>query len=139
MKRINIDRTKCISCLTCVSACKVSHNGRVACNRVVISSKQLSTPLFCRHCDLPECTYACPTGAMSQDLQTGYVNYDEKRCAACYMCVMSCSYGVLRADAQDPEIIMKCDMCKQHVPAEPQCVLNCPMKAITLEEQKEVV
>ena len=28
MKRIKIDRKKCIGCLTCTTACKVAHGGR---------------------------------------------------------------------------------------------------------------
>ena len=36
MERIKIDRSKCISCLTCVTACIVSHDSEDSRNRVVI-------------------------------------------------------------------------------------------------------
>lgn len=39
MERIKIDRSKCISCLTCVTACIVSHDSEDSRNRVVIDSK----------------------------------------------------------------------------------------------------
>jgi len=75
LKRIKIDRDKCISCLTCVTACMVSHDGEDSRNRVVISSDKVSSPIFCRHCDLPECVFTCMTGAMSKNPDTGYVDY----------------------------------------------------------------
>ena len=134
MKRINIDRSKCISCLTCVTACSVAHDGEDPRNRVVVSSEGVNSPIFCRHCDLPECTFTCMTGAMSKDPETGYVLYDEKRCASCFMCIMACPYGVLKADRMRHKVIMKCDMCINTEEKTPQCVAKCPMKAITLEE-----
>ena len=133
--RINIDRTKCISCLTCMSACIVSHDGQSPRNRVVISSKKINSPIFCRNCDLPECTYTCMSGALYIDEGTGYVLYDEERCAKCYMCVMGCPYGVLRPDKVDAKV-SKCDMCINHEESTPQCVAKCPMNAITLEKPK---
>ena len=131
--RINIDRNKCISCLTCMSACTISHDGQSPRNRVVVSSSKVSSPIFCRNCDLPECTYTCMTGALSIDEPTGYVLYNEKQCARCYMCVMGCPYGVLRPNRTDGNI-SKCDMCSGHRDNTPQCVAKCPMKAITLEK-----
>lgn len=135
MKRINIDRDKCIGCLTCVSACIVSHNAEEARNRVVVSSDMKFSPIFCRNCDLPECAYTCMSGAMRKNLETGYVDYDRVKCASCYMCVMACPYGVLKADSRTKKEIMKCDMCKEF-DYNSQCVERCPMNAITLEEVK---
>lgn len=136
MKRINIDRSKCVSCLTCVTACSISHHGDDPRNRVVISSKGINSPIFCRNCDLPECTFTCMTGAMYKNKETGYVEYDKSRCASCYMCIMACPYGVLKADRSTQTEIMKCDMCQSHSSKMPQCVAKCPMQAITLEEVK---
>ena len=36
------------------------------------------TPIFCRHCDQPECVMSCMSGALSKDPETGHVQYDEK-------------------------------------------------------------
>lgn len=74
MERIKIDRSKCISCLTCVTACIVSHDSEDSRNRVVIDSKGKNSPIFCRHCDLPECVYTCMTGAMSKNQETDMFN-----------------------------------------------------------------
>lgn len=137
MQRIKIDRDRCIGCLTCVTACVVSHESSDARNRVVIDSETKPAPIFCRHCNLPECVYTCMTGAMRKDSETGFVLYDRQRCASCYMCIMACPYGVLKSDRIDNKEIMKCDMCIDRngdgKPA-PMCVEKCPMKAITLEE-----
>ncbi|WPC40658.1 4Fe-4S dicluster domain-containing protein [Clostridium sp. JS66] len=137
MKRIKIDRSKCIGCLTCVTACIVSHESSDARNRVTIDSKTKPAPIFCRHCDKPECVYTCMTGAMSKDRETGLVQYDKERCASCYMCIMACPYGVLKSDRIEYKEIMKCNMCvhrTENNEPKPMCVEKCPMGAITLEE-----
>ena len=134
MERIKIERHKCISCLTCVTACSVAHEGEDPRNRVVLSSEGVNSPIFCRNCDLPECVFTCMTGAMHKDPETGYTQYDPSRCASCYMCIMGCPYGVLKADRRTQMHIMKCDMCVHHEAGSPQCVANCPMGAISTEE-----
>ena len=134
MKRINIDREKCIGCLTCASACMVSHKSMESRTRITIDNQGNYAPIFCRHCDQPECVYTCMTGAMKKNNETGYVDYDDKQCASCYMCIMACPYGVLKADTETGKKIMKCDMCKETKSSSPQCVQVCPMQAITLEE-----
>ena len=46
MLRIKIDRSRCIGCLTCVTACVVSHESCDARNRVVIASaRNVPTPV----------------------------------------------------------------------------------------------
>ena len=137
MKRIKIDRKKCIGCLTCTTACKVSHGSRDIRGRIVINSKGNFTQIYCRHCTRPECVYACPTGAMRKYDESKYVIYDKSRCASCFMCVMACPYGVLKAEHEMNKYIMKCDMCASTKEKTPQCVAKCPMGAITLEEVEE--
>jgi len=137
MKRIKIDRSKCIGCLTCVTACVISHESCDSRNRVTIDSKTKVAPIFCRHCDKPECVYTCMTGAMSKNKETEYVEYNKERCASCYMCIMACPYGVLKSDRIEHKEIMKCNMCvhrTENNEPKPICVEKCPMSAITLEE-----
>ncbi len=134
LKRIKIDRNRCIGCLTCTTACIVSHNCADNRSRITMSSSGRYAPIFCRHCDKPECVYTCMTGAMSKNQETGIVGYDKSRCASCFMCIMACPYGVLKADSENSKEIMKCDMCQHTESGRPQCVERCPMSAITLEE-----
>ncbi|MDR2484605.1 MAG: nitrate reductase [Treponema sp.] len=136
MKRIAIDRTKCIGCLTCVSACIVSHDAPDSRNRVVIDSLNKAAPVFCRHCSRPECVYTCMTGAMSRDGATGFSTHNPGKCAKCCMCIMACPYGVLKQDRMGGELIMKCDMCLKRING-PACVEKCPMGAIALAEAEE--
>lgn len=132
MIRIKIDRSKCIGCLTCVSACIVFHEGADSRNRVVIDSFNKPAPIFCRHCGLPECVFTCMTGAMAKDGETGFVMHESRRCAKCGMCIMACPYGVLKPDRISGDI-MKCDMCGMR-PEGPFCVEKCPMGAIETRE-----
>lgn len=44
MYRIKIDRSRCVGCLTCVTACVVSHESDDARNRVVIDSEIKGLP-----------------------------------------------------------------------------------------------
>lgn len=134
MERIKIDRNKCIGCLTCTTACIVSHDSMDNRSRIALSSNGKYAPIFCRHCDKPECVYTCMTGAMKKNSETGIVEYDKSHCASCFMCIMACPYGVLKADSRNNKEIMKCDMCKNTESGRPECVAKCPMAAITLEE-----
>ncbi len=137
MRRIRIDRSKCIGCLTCVTACIVSHECCDSRNRVTLDKNFTETQIFCRNCDRPECVYTCQTGAMRKDKNSGFVLYDKSRCSSCYMCIMACPYGVLKSDRIEYKEIMKCDMCTEFYAkdgSQPQCVARCPMNALTLEE-----
>lgn len=134
MIRIRIEREKCIGCLTCTTACIVSHGGGDTRTHITIDDKGRYAPIFCRHCDKPECVYTCMSGAMRKDDETGMVLYDESRCAHCYMCIMNCPYGVLKMDQQTSYDVMKCDYCRNTEAGTPQCVANCPAGCISLEE-----
>ena len=80
------------------------------------------------------------TGAMHKNPETGFVEYDKDHCASCYMCIMSCPYGILKYDSIHHKEIMKCNMCvhrsEDGKTPKPMCVEKCPMHAITLEEVK---
>jgi carbon-monoxide dehydrogenase iron sulfur subunit len=157
MKRIMIDKEKCQGCLSCSLACMAEHNEKgksiydldledirnVSKNYIIqkqelnVSRKysiqkreQKNYPIFCRHCEESECVIACMSGAMTKDSETGIVNYNKDKCAACCMCIMSCPYGVLKTDDETKKIIVKCDMCGGR--EVPRCVESCPTGAIYL-------
>ena len=147
MKRIMIEIDKCEGCKNCAAACMQAHRedegdiytlnlsdpGAESRNTILLDGSGKCWPLFCRHCDEPECARACMSGALAKDPATGHVLYDEERCAACFMCVMHCPFGVLRHDRRTRSKVIKCDFCKDDAEG-PNCVRMCPNKAIHVEE-----
>lgn len=147
MKRIMIDCSKCDGCKNCTVACMQAHRpdeGTVytldltdianeSRNHIVAMKDGSYKPIFCRHCDQPECVMSCMSGALRKDEASGHVLYDETKCGSCFMCVMNCPYGVLKADTATRTRVIKCDFC-QDQGGEPSCVKSCPKKAIYVEE-----
>ena len=72
MKRIKIDRKKCIGCLTCTTACKVAHGGRDTRGHGVLKM-DYQTNREVMKCDMcltvkeqtPQCAAKCPMGALT--------------------------------------------------------------------------
>ncbi|MDR2054033.1 MAG: 4Fe-4S dicluster domain-containing protein [Treponema sp.] len=147
MKRIMIEQEKCDGCKNCTIACMQAHRetpGTVydldlpdpkneARHVIVSDGRGGYFPIFCRHCAVPDCVGACMSGALKKDPATGHVQYDEKRCGACFMCVMSCPYGNIKPDKLTRRKIIKCDFCINDN-EDPNCVRNCPKKAIYVRE-----
>lgn len=147
MKRIIIDSSKCDGCKNCSVACMQAHRkdqGTVydldltdpaneSRNFIQKDETGAYRPIFCRHCDVPECVLSCMSGALTKDAQTGLVNYDETKCGSCFMCVMNCPFGVLKPDRVSRKKVIKCDFCQDHG-GEPSCVKSCPKQAIVVEE-----
>ena len=69
-------------------------------------------PIFCRHCDEPECVISCMSGALTKNPEDGHVYYDREKCGSCFMCVMNCPYGGSEPDDATKSIVIKCDFCK---------------------------
>jgi carbon-monoxide dehydrogenase iron sulfur subunit len=90
-------------------------------------------PLFCRHCDDPECVSTCMSGAMTKNTENGLVLYDKDTCASCFMCIMSCPFGILKPDDKTKTFVIKCDFCIQDSEG-PNCVKACPNKAIYIKD-----
>jgi anaerobic carbon-monoxide dehydrogenase iron sulfur subunit len=135
MKRIKICRSKCIGCLTCTAACMIAHEDNESRSRIVLDKNGKYNPIFCKECKSPECSFVCPTGAMHKEKDSELIYYDKEKCISCYMCIMACPYGVLKAGETHHKQIMKCDMCKDTPEHSPRCVAKCPMGAITLEDE----
>ena len=147
MKRIFIDPAKCDGCKSCTLACMESlrqdggHGlytldltdpANQSRNRILSDGQGGYSPIFCRHCDDPDCVRTCMSGALVKNEATGLVDYDAEKCAACFMCVMACRYGV-PAVSPDRKRMVKCDFC-QHLEEGPACVRACPKKAIEVRE-----
>lgn len=149
MKRIIIEADKCDGCKNCSLACMQAHQKKAdSLYTVDLTDVNNETrnfiyndrknpgkyvPIFCRHCDEPECALSCMSGALRKDPKSGHVLYDSEKCGSCFMCVMNCPYGVLKPDDATHTKVIKCDFCKDSG-GEPSCVKACPKQAIHVEE-----
>jgi len=142
-----IDHTKCNGCKNCTLACMQAHrqdSGNLynldltdgtneSRNSIQTDANGVYYPLFCRHCDDPECVSACMSGAMTKNPENKLVQYDGMQCASCFMCVMNCPFGIIKPDNQTKTFVIKCDFCIKDKNG-PNCVRACPNKAIYIEE-----
>jgi carbon-monoxide dehydrogenase iron sulfur subunit len=147
MKRIMIEIDKCNGCKNCNVACMQAHredDGNIytlnfsdprseSRNFILSGNAGKYVPIFCRHCYEPECVKSCMSGALTKDPESGHVLYDDKRCGACFMCVMNCPFGVPKPDRATRSKVIWCDFCKNDEEG-PNCVRMCPNKAIRVEE-----
>ena len=143
MKRIVAHDEYCIGCRLCEVHCTVQHSRsknilraykrervRPTARVRVEERGAQSFALQCRHCDEPACVYACLTGAMHKDPETGVVVHDAERCIGCWTCLLFCPNGALAKDQGGAKVVAKCDLCG----GEPACVANCPNEALLYEE-----
>ncbi len=147
MKRIFIDANKCDGCLNCNIACMNAHRKEQGTvydmdlsdldnetrNFIQLDSDGNYKPIFCRHCNVPECAGSCMSGALNKNMENGLVEYDANKCGSCFMCVMNCPYGVLKPDYKTKTKVIKCDFCKDKN-EKPSCVDACPKEAIYVLE-----
>jgi carbon-monoxide dehydrogenase iron sulfur subunit len=127
---ILIDPAKCTGCGRCELTCAHSRRGdyNVASSRIHLArlADRVSTvPVMCRHCDPPLCVFACPTGALARDPDTGIVTVNESICVRCLMCFAACPMGGISI-SPGPGYPIKCDLCG----GEPKCVAACDYSAL---------
>ena len=147
MKKIYIKEEACMGCHLCRVYCQVEHSQ----SRDLIKAFKRESPqplarlsvevqdrvslsVQCRHCDEPPCVYACLTGALQKDPESGIVALDEERCIGCWTCILACPFSAIRQDTQRGRIA-KCDFCPEH--AVPICVANCPNEALVYVEVQD--
>ena len=147
MRRKRIDRKLCMGCKNCELACIAVHSDgqkpiaayiagaedvERARNKVESAPDGSRFPQFCRHCDDPACVEACMSGALTKGAD-GLVVCDHDICVGCYMCVMSCPYGMARPSVRaGGGHMIKCDGCRDR--ASMACIDACPQHAITMVE-----
>jgi carbon-monoxide dehydrogenase iron sulfur subunit len=140
MKRVWVDKDRCLGCKTCELQCAVERNSvsRTLVGAVQESPKPIarvgvfgasgrSFPIQCRHCEEAVCVKVCPSGAMQRQAEKGNVFVDQAKCRACWMCVMTCPFGAIVPSGAFKAAI-KCDAC-MHM-EEPACVSSCPTGAL---------
>ena len=145
MKRIYVKEEVCIACHLCEVYCQLAHspvNDLIKTfnqespppARLQVNEKRpVSFPLQCRHCDEPACVYACLTGAIQKDSETGTVTVDEEKCISCWTCMLACPFGSIQRDTEHGRVV-NCDLCPgQDIPA---CVANCPNEALVIEDTR---
>lgn len=146
MKRVYIKEEVCIACHLCEVHCQVEHSASkdpvkafkrgqtppLSGSRVE-ERKPISFSLRCYHCEDPACVYACLSGALQKNPQSGVVTVDTEKCIGCWTCILACPYGAIKQDTLRGKIA-KCDLCPgQTVPV---CVSNCPNEALIYAESK---
>jgi Fe-S-cluster-containing dehydrogenase component len=133
-KIILFDAQLCAGCKRCEKICSFVHGGvfskaRSRTRNVKWESEGVYIPLSCFHCEEPPCLAVCPVGAISKD-EKGAVQINNDRCMACRLCLQSCPFGMIDFNPVE-RIVMKCDFCKD-LGYDPQCVAECPTKALEL-------
>ncbi len=125
-----VDYSKCIGCESCEAICK--HLWGLSRIQMTQTDDGLMFPLYCHHCEAPQCMKACPVGAIRKE-EGGAVLHDPEICRGCRAmhCMEACPFGAIyHAGGVVP--ITKCDLCaeRRQVGLGPACVEICPVEAI---------
>ena len=148
-----IDTQKCSSgCRACVDGCNAEHglDGfdapltdaqwiRKVELRHNSTSREVSLPVLCQHCEDPPCVDVCPTGA-SFKRADGLVLVDKHICIGCRYCMMACPYkarsfvheNLTEQVPQAPRgkgVVESCTLCVHRIDSqaspEPACAQAC--------------
>jgi Fe-S-cluster-containing hydrogenase component 2 len=139
--RVPADESACASCGLCGLVCAAVHGDAVGPSRTGIWLDRRpfdceSDTIVCRHCDAPECFYACDTeDAFYIDKKTGARAIDSDKCVGCRQCIEACVFDTPRIRWDEERgVAVKCDLCSSR-PEGPACVAFCPMQALTVVKE----
>lgn len=144
--KIYCDINKCLACRACEIACALEHSETkkifTTINEESLPKKRLKAEkigdkviaLSCQHCGEAPCVAACMSGALAKDKETGETMHNKNKCVGCWMCVMSCPFGVIIPDSKN-HIAVKCDLCGGR--DDFICVAACPTKALFAGTREE--
>ncbi len=119
----------CDGCNACMIACAEAKSG----NSELVNSRIQVIPDFdggfdlalCRQCGDPKCVADCPAGALTKNLVTGIIEWDDSKCVNCLLCTVGCSYGGIVHNKSVGHVV-KCDGCG----GDPACVKACERGAL---------
>jgi ferredoxin len=128
MKRLKLDKSKCLGCKLCAAVCSAYKEGeyRPSVARLAIESYYEDGDIkyqdnYCILCGI--CAKSCPQGAISMD---EYITVDFDKCIGCGTCKAKCPKKVVQI-RESKSII--CDTCM----GDPSCVKTCPQQALTFK------
>jgi carbon-monoxide dehydrogenase iron sulfur subunit len=139
----------CTGCRSCEIACAVAHSQSKSVFQALFEMPLprysievnhydgVNLPLACRHCEEPDCLFACKAGAITKDPATGQVQINLSKCVGCWMCVMVCPFGAATADMERGKAV-KCDLCRGREEGL-ACVPSCPTKALVYGNIGDIV
>ena len=130
MKTLYIDYSKCIGCETCEFVCRFVHTTpRIMMTR---TTDGVMMPLYCRHCEDPNCARVCKRGAITRD-GDGAMVLKPLLCRGCEgrNCMLACPYAAI-FETDKGVMLTKCDLCAERRSRgmEPACAEMCPCGAI---------
>jgi Fe-S-cluster-containing dehydrogenase component len=130
-KILHIDYSKCIGCETCESVCKFANDTpRIHMTR---TRAGVMAPLYCHHCDKPNCALVCKRGAIRRD-RDGAVILQTLLCRGCQTksCLVACPFAAI-FETDKGVMLAKCDLCagRRQLGLGPACVDMCPCGAIS--------
>lgn len=142
MRKVKLNKDRCVSCHTCEIACAEKHSDGgtieeilyevpVPQSRLHIVMRKAKLHLRkCVHCKKPKCVDACEEGAITKQ-DDGVVAIDEGKCTGCWSCIEACPFEAIFKD-EERNVPIRCDLCMDiEVPA---CVSSCHTNALAIEE-----
>jgi anaerobic dimethyl sulfoxide reductase subunit B (iron-sulfur subunit) len=153
------DQSRCMSCSTCVVACKDYYDvnpGRISYRKQDVyetagSSVFYSLSIACNHCKEPACMPVCPFQAITKR-KDGIVVVNRDKCQGSTNCISACPFAEpgIADDRQEPKDkeswvirhpMQKCTMCATLLDKgeQPVCVRACPVRAIEVGDYDELL
>jgi Fe-S-cluster-containing dehydrogenase component len=138
VKTLYIDYSKCIGCETCEYVCRFVHTTpRIVMTR---TTDGIMMPLYCRHCEDPNCLRVCRQGALSRDAD-GAVALTPLKCRGCEgrNCMLACPFAAM-FETDKGVMVTKCDLCaaRRGLGMGPACADMCPCGAIAFARREEI-